>query len=100
MGCVGRLFDARDTFVRMLLLDLSGAGYLVFGTQAGHRPTGLQLLLAAVAFASALAFHRRPLVSLLVQTGLLAVAIWTVDDTTINVVGSSWMLLEVAMWAP
>jgi signal transduction histidine kinase len=100
MGWVGRLFDARDTFVRMLLLDLSGVGYLVFGMQAGHRPTGLQLLLAAAAFGSALALHRHPLVSLLVQTGLLAVAIPTIDDTTINVVGSSWMMLEVAMWAP
>src|SRR5919206_197867 len=65
MGWAGRLFDARDTFVRMLLLDASGVSYLVFGTQAGHRPTGLQLLLAAVAFASALAFHLRPLVALL-----------------------------------
>ena len=27
-----RLFDARDTLVRMVLLDLSGVGYLVFGT--------------------------------------------------------------------
>ena len=100
MGWAGRLFDARDTLVRMLLLDLSGVGYLVFGMQAGHRPTGLQLVLAALAFGSALALHRRPLVSLLVQIGLLAVAIWAIDDTTINVVGSSWMLLEVAMWAP
>jgi signal transduction histidine kinase len=100
MGWVGRLFDARDTFVRMMLLDLSGVGYLVFGMQAGHRPTGLQLLLAAVAFGSALALHRHPLVSLLVQTALLAVAIPTIDDPTINVVGSSWMLLEVTMWAP
>jgi signal transduction histidine kinase len=100
MGWAGRLFDARDTFVRMLLLDLSGVGYLVFGIQAGHRPTGLQLLLAALAFGSALALHRRLPVSLLVQIGLLAIAIWTIDDTTINAVGSSWMLLEVAMWAP
>ncbi|HEY7272934.1 MAG TPA: histidine kinase dimerization/phosphoacceptor domain-containing protein, partial [Actinoplanes sp.] len=101
MGWAGRLFDVRDTFVRMLLLDASGVLYLVFGTHAaGHSPTGPQLLLAGLAFASALAFHRRPLVSMLVQTGLLAVAIWTIDDTTINVVGSSWMLLEVAMWAP
>ena len=100
MSWAGRLFDARDTFVRILLLDLSGVCYLVFGAQAGHTPTGLQLVFAAVAFASALLLHRRPLVSLLVQTALLAAAIWLIDDTMINVVGSSWMLLEVAMWAP
>jgi signal transduction histidine kinase len=99
MSWAGRLFDARDTVVRMLLLDLSGVCYLVFGAHSGHSPTGLQLVLAAVAFACVLLLHRRPLVSLLVQTALLAAAIWLVDDTTINVVGSSWMLLEVAMWA-
>ena len=35
MGWVGRLFDARDTFVRMLLLDLSGLGYLVLRPAPG-----------------------------------------------------------------
>ena len=99
MGWVGRLFDGRDTFVRMLLLDLSGVGYLVFGTQAGRAPTGLQWVLAVAAFASALVFHRRPLVNLLVQIGLLGVAMVTIDDTMINTVGSSWALLEVTMWA-
>ena len=99
LGWVGRLFDARDTFVRMLLLDLSGIGYLVFGTQSGRSPTGLQWVLAVVAFAAALVFHRRPVVNLLVQSALLAVAFWVIDDTMINQVGSSWALLEVAMWA-
>ena len=99
MSGVGRLFDPRDTFVRMLLLDLSGVGYLVFGTQAGHSPTGLQWVLAVTAFASALVFHRRQLVNLLVQTALLAVAIFTIDDTMINIVGSCWALLEVTMSA-
>jgi hypothetical protein len=84
----------------MVLLDLSGVSYLVFGTQAGHRPTGLQLLLAVVAFSCALLLHRRPLVSLLAQIALLGIAIWPVDDTTINEVGAGWMLLEMAMWAP
>src|SRR3954468_22867352 len=100
MGWAGRLFDERDTLVRLLLLDLSGVCYLVFGAHAGQSPTGPQLVLAAVAFASVLILRRRPLVSLVVQTALLAVAIRVIDDVTINVVGSSWMLLEVAMWAP
>ena len=100
MGWVGRLFDARDTLARMLLLDLSGVGYLVFGTQAGRSPTATQWLLAVVAFAVALVFHRRPLVNLVAQAALLAVAIQLVDDTTINQVGASWALLELAMWAP
>ncbi|WP_319459619.1 sensor histidine kinase [Micromonospora sp. RTP1Z1] len=99
MGWVGRLFDARDTRVRMLLLDLSGVGYLVFGTHAGRSPTATQWILAAVAFAVALVFHRRPLVNLVGQAALLAVAIGVIDDTMINQVGASWALLELAMWA-
>jgi signal transduction histidine kinase len=99
VGWVGRLFDARDTLARMLLLNLSGVGYLVFGTQAGRSPTATQWLLAAVAFAVALVFHRRPLVNLVGQAALLAVAFGVIDDTTINQVGASWALLELAMWA-
>ncbi|MDM4718252.1 histidine kinase [Micromonospora sp. WMMA1363] len=98
MGWVGRLFDARDTLARMLLLDLSGVGYLVFGIQAGHPPTATQWILAVVAFAVALAFHRRPQVNLLVQAALLAVAFPLVDDVTINQVGASWALLELTLW--
>ncbi|WP_406070311.1 sensor histidine kinase [Micromonospora sp. NBC_01638] len=99
MGWSGRLFDARDTLVRMVLLDLSGVGYLVFGTQAGREPTVTQWVLAVVAFAVALVLHRRPVVNLVAQAALLAVAICLVDDITINQVGASWALLEVTMRA-
>ncbi|NYF59226.1 sensor histidine kinase [Micromonospora purpureochromogenes] len=99
MGWVGRLFDARDTLARMLLLDLSGVGYLVFGAHAGRSPTTTQWILALVAFAVALVCHRRALVNLVAQAALLAVAIQLVDDTTINQVGASWALLELAMRA-
>ncbi|MEU5909436.1 histidine kinase [Micromonospora sp. NPDC047527] len=99
MGWAGRLFDARDTLVRTVLLDLSGVGYLVFGTQAGHPPTGTQWILAVAAFGVALLLHRRPVVNLVVQTALLAVAICLVDDIMINQVGASWALLEVTMRA-
>jgi len=99
VGWVGRLFDARDTLVRIVLLDLSGVGYLVFGAQGEHSPTVTQWVLAVVAFAVALVFHGRPLVNLVAQTALLAVAISVIDDTTINQVGASWGLLELAMWA-
>ncbi|MBM0258964.1 sensor histidine kinase [Micromonospora sp. 4G55] len=99
MGWVGRLFDARDTFARMLLLDLSGVGYLVFGAHAGRSPTTTQWILALVAFAVGLVCHRRALVNLVAQAALLAVAIPLVDDTTINQVGASWALLELAMRA-
>jgi signal transduction histidine kinase len=100
MGWVGRrLFDAPDTFIRLVLLDLSGIGYLAFGTHAGHSPTTTQLVLAVVAFAVVLVFYRRPLVNLLVQTALLAIAIQFIDDTMINQVGASWGLLELTMWA-
>ncbi|MEU5790487.1 histidine kinase [Micromonospora purpureochromogenes] len=99
MGWVGRLFDARDTFARMLLLDLSGVGYLVFGAHAGRSPTTTQWILALVAFAVGLVCHRRALVNLVAQAALLAVAIPLVDDTTINQVGASWALLELTMRA-
>jgi signal transduction histidine kinase len=100
VGWVARLFDARDTFVRMVLLDLSGLSYLLFGTQAGPAPTRTQWLLAVAAFALALLLHRRQLPGLLAQAALLIVAFWLIDDTTINQVGTSWLLLEVALWAP
>jgi signal transduction histidine kinase len=99
MSWVGRLFDERDTFVRLLLLDLSGVGYLVFGTEAGRSPTGLQWVLALIAFACALVFHRRPVLNLLGQTLLLGIAFCVIDDTMINQVGSSWALLELTMRA-
>jgi signal transduction histidine kinase len=98
VGWVSRLFDARDTLVRMLLLDLSGVGYLVFGTQ-GRAPTTLQLILAGLAFACALIFYRRPVLSLLAQAVLLALSFWLLDDPMISQVGTGWMLLELAMWA-
>ena len=100
VGWVGRLFDARDTLVRMVLLDLSGVSYLLFGTQAGRAPTPGQWLLAVLAFAAALTLHRRQVPNLLVQTALLIVAFLLIDDTMINQVGASWALLELALWAP
>ena len=99
MGWAGRLFDARDTLVRMLLLDLSGLGYLLVGHEGGQPPTRTQWLLAVAAFAAALIFHRRPGTGLLVQAGLLVLAFWLLDDATINQVGASWLLFEVAMSA-
>ncbi|MFU8850253.1 sensor histidine kinase [Micromonospora sp. SL1-18] len=97
MGWVGRLFDVRDTLVRMVLLELSGIGYLIFGIQG--TPTATQWILAVVAFAVALVLHRRPLVNLVAQAALLAVAIPVLDDATINQVGASWALLELTMRA-
>ncbi|WCN79187.1 sensor histidine kinase [Micromonospora sp. LH3U1] len=99
MGWAGRLFDTRDTLVRTLLLDLSGVGYLLFGTQAGREPTVTQWILAVAAFAVALVLHRRPVVNLVAQAALLAVAICLIDDIMINQVGASWALLEVTMRA-
>ena len=99
MSWVGRLFDARDTWVRMLLLDLSGLGSMLIGHHADSMPTRMQWVLAVVAFSCVLALFRWPMVSLLVQAGLLAVAFRVLDDPMINQVGVGWMLLEVAMWA-
>jgi signal transduction histidine kinase len=99
VGWVGRLFDARDTFVRMLLLDLSGVSYLLFGTDQGHEPTPTQVILASLAFASGLIFHKWRIANLVTQTALLVAAFCLLDDATINQVGTSWALLELAMWA-
>ncbi|MFI5929624.1 sensor histidine kinase [Micromonospora sp. NPDC051543] len=99
MGWWGRLFDARDTRVRMVLLDLSGLGYLLFVPHAASVPTPTQWTLALAAFAVAVVAYRRPVVNLVAQTALLAVAIGLVDDITINQVGASWALLEVTMLA-
>ncbi|MFG2050905.1 sensor histidine kinase [Micromonospora sp. NPDC048935] len=98
MGWLGRLFDMRDTLVRMVLLDLSGLGFLLL-VPHGHPTTTTQWILAVSAFAVALAAYRRPVVNLMIQTALLAVAISLVEDFTINQVGASWALLEVTMRA-
>src|SRR4051812_19299680 len=99
MGWLGRLFDKRDTWARMVLLDLSGLGYLLFGQDQGQHPTGPQWVLAVLAFGGMLGLMRRPLISLLVQVTLLGVAFVLLDDPTINQVGASWALAELAIWA-
>jgi signal transduction histidine kinase len=98
MDWLGRIFDRRDTWARMVLLDLSGLGYLFFGVQP-RQPTPGQWALAILAFAAGLALFRWPLIGFLTQTGLLAIAFITIDDTTINQVGASWLLAELVVWA-
>ena len=96
-----RLFDVRDTFTRMLLLDASGLAYLFFvERESGRPPSSAQWLLAVCAFAAALLLHRRQPLSLLVQTVLFAIALRTLDDPTINQVGTAWAIGEFALWAP
>ncbi|MEU8329321.1 histidine kinase [Micromonospora sp. NPDC048839] len=99
MGWPARLFDMRDTLVRMALLDLSGICYLLFVPHSTRTPTGTQWTLAMLAFAVALVTHRWPVANLLTQAAVLVVAIGLVDDFTINQVGASWALLEVTMRA-
>jgi signal transduction histidine kinase len=96
---MGRLFDERDTVVRLILLDLSGLGYLLFRPHPPGHPTAWQWALAVTAFTVILALYRTPTASFLVQVGLLAVAQATLDDPTINQVGASWALLELSMAA-
>src|SRR3954452_4887293 len=97
MAWLGRLFDARDTFLRLLLLDLSGISYLIIN--ADHPLNITQLVLAVAAFVAAPACYRRPVLMLVTQTALLGLAILLIDDLTINQVGASWALLELTMWA-
>jgi len=99
MRWAGRFFDARDTVVRVLLLDVAGLGYLLFGHEPGRSPTGPQWVLAVLAFGCVLGLCRWRRVSLLVQAGLLAVAFCLIDDTMINQVGTSWALVELTMFA-
>ncbi|MDI6101227.1 histidine kinase [Actinoplanes sp. NEAU-A12] len=100
MSRVARLLDVRETLTRLVLLDLSGVIYLLVARHNGVPQTPLQLVLAALAFVSAVALHRRPPVNFVVQTVLFAVALATVEDTTINQVGTAWALGELALWAP
>ncbi|GAB3811823.1 hypothetical protein GCM10027605_52530 [Micromonospora zhanjiangensis] len=51
MWRAARLWDTRDALVRMVLIVLSGVGYLVFLTQGGRTPTTAQWILAVAAFA-------------------------------------------------
>ncbi|MGA4727749.1 sensor histidine kinase [Micromonospora taraxaci] len=99
MSWLGRLFDLRDTLVRMVLLDLTGLCYLLVVPHSTSTPTTTQWVLAVPAFAVALAAHRRPVVNMVAQAALLAVAISLIDDFTINQVGASWALLEMTMRA-
>jgi len=96
---LGRLFDARDTLVRMVLLDLSGLSYLLFGADEGRSPTRTQWVLAVLAFAAALILHQRPVLGLVAQATLLVAAFCLLDDAMINQVGTSWLLLELTMRA-
>ncbi|WP_433550140.1 sensor histidine kinase [Micromonospora zamorensis] len=99
MRWLGRLFNTRDTLVRLTLLDLAGVGYLVFCTQAGRTPTVTQWILAVGAFAAAMLLHRRPVANMVVQAALLAAAIALLDDIMINQVGASWALIEITIGA-
>ncbi len=99
MGWLGRLFDRRDTWVRLVLLDLSGVSYLLFGGDIERVTTTTQWVLAIIAFVTMVALSRHPAINLVVQTALLAVAFILIDDATINVVGSSWALGELVVWA-
>jgi len=99
MGWVVRLFDRRHTWLRMVLLDLSGVAYLVFGHPTDGPPDTRQWQLAVLAFVCVVALCRWPVPNFLVQAGLLAIAICVLHDDTINRVGTSWALVEVALWA-
>ncbi|MBU2666268.1 two-component sensor histidine kinase [Actinoplanes bogorensis] len=99
MGWLGRLFDKRDTWARLFLLDLTGLSYLLF-TPDGHAVSSpTQWVLAVIAFVALPLLGQRPAVNFVVQTGLLVAACLLVDDPTINQVGSSWALGELVVWA-
>ncbi|WFE99807.1 histidine kinase [Micromonospora sp. WMMD964] len=99
MSWLARLFDLRDTLVRMVLLDLTGLCYLLVVPHSTSTPTTTQWILAVPAFVAALVAHRRPAVNMVAQAALLAVAISLIDDFTINQVGASWALFEMTMRA-
>ncbi|WP_127501831.1 sensor histidine kinase [Actinoplanes solisilvae] len=99
MGWAARLFDKRDTWVRLLLLDASGLTYLIFAAREDRAVSTMQWVLALVGFVTVVVLSQRPVVNLLTQTGLLVVALVVVDDPLINVVGSSWVLGELVVRA-
>ena len=99
MGWLARLFDKRDTWARMVLLDLSGLSYLVFHPGEQPAPTSSQWALAIAAFVLLIVFSRLPRVNFAVQVALLVAAFLLIDDTTINQVGASWALGELVVQA-
>jgi hypothetical protein len=58
MGWVVRLFDRRHTWLRLILLDLSGVAYLVFGHPTDGLPDTRQWQLAVLAFVCIVALCR------------------------------------------
>jgi signal transduction histidine kinase len=99
MSWLIRLFDRRATLIRLILLDVTGVNYLLFGHGAVLKPTATQWGLAIAAFAAVLVLRSHLLVSLIVQAGLLEVSFVLLDDATISQVGTAWILLELAMAA-
>jgi signal transduction histidine kinase len=98
MRWVGRLFDERYTLVRLLLLDLSGIGYLTFTPGAQYRPGAAEWGLGVAAFVVMPALSRWPLANLIGQLGLLVVGFAVIPaEPVIHIVGCSWALFELAM---
>ncbi|MDR6326038.1 sensor histidine kinase [Actinoplanes couchii] len=97
---MARLFNARETLPRMLLLISSGLVYLlvVCGTQSP--PTVPQWVLAVITFGCGLLLHNRQPVNLAVQTVLFGISLAVLEDPTISQVGTAWALGELAFWAP
>jgi len=93
-----RLFEERYAPVRLLLLDLSGIGYLVL--RPTDEPVGWLLwVLSMIAFGIALATYRHPFLGLLGQTAVLFACTCLDVDLTISHVGTTWALFELALRA-
>jgi signal transduction histidine kinase len=93
-----RLFEERYAPVRLLLLDLSGVGYLVL--RPTDEPVGWMLwVLSLAAFGIALATYRHPFVGVLGQAAVFQACIVANVDLTISHVGTTWVLFELSMRA-
>ncbi|MFB9178998.1 sensor histidine kinase [Dactylosporangium sucinum] len=96
-----RMFDERFALARLVLLAVSGVGYLVLLRDPAHPRNGFDWATDLAEFALVPLCARLPFAGALAQAAVLAVALlWGEDRAVIPIVGSGWAALELALRAP
>lgn len=97
-----RIFDDRYAWLRLTLLGLSGAGYLLLRHDSQETPYAVvDWISAGVAIALCAVAVRWPLVGSLTSSLVLGLAeCFGRADPVVPEVGATWMLLELALRVP
>ncbi|WP_319805722.1 sensor histidine kinase [Dactylosporangium fulvum] len=96
-----RMFDERYASARLLLLSLSGVGYLLLLRNPAEPRNWVDWAADLTEFALVPLCARLPFAGALAQTAVLAVAsLCGEGQTVIPTVGSSWAALELALHSP